>query len=77
MEGYDNARCLPRIPKLFPTSDSQPELVLFSASSDTGSSTNSAPTLLILATTVIKTTDERKTKDKSSLCPATPLTRRS
>ncbi|WXC44927.1 hypothetical protein QX201_004662 [Fusarium graminearum] len=43
MEGYDDVRCLPRIPKLFPTSDSQPELVLFSASSDTGSSTNSAP----------------------------------
>lgn len=35
------------------------------------------PTLLILATTVIKTTDERKTKNKPSLCPVMPLTRRS
>ncbi|KPA46206.1 hypothetical protein FLAG1_00824 [Fusarium langsethiae] len=41
MEGYDDARCLPRIPKLFPTSDSQPDLVLYSASSDDGSSANS------------------------------------
>ncbi|CEI60548.1 hypothetical protein FVEN_g9968 [Fusarium venenatum] len=41
MEGYDDARCLPRIPNLFPTSDSQPDLVLYSASCDAGSSTNS------------------------------------
>ncbi|KAL3600332.1 hypothetical protein FPOAC2_04569 [Fusarium poae] len=38
MEGYDDARCLPKIPKLFPTSDSQPDLVLYSASCDVTSS---------------------------------------
>ncbi|KAF4453493.1 hypothetical protein F53441_3850 [Fusarium austroafricanum] len=36
MEGYDDdARCLPKIPKLFTASDSQPEVVLFSTSSET------------------------------------------
>lgn len=45
MEGYDDTRCLPKMPTLFTTpSDAHPDLVLFSASSDTEDSTkNTTP----------------------------------
>ncbi|KAL5587703.1 hypothetical protein FOVSG1_012839 [Fusarium oxysporum f. sp. vasinfectum] len=43
MEGYDDndARCLPRMPRIFTPSDTQPEVVLFSAAADDESSTKS------------------------------------
>ncbi|RGP80900.1 hypothetical protein FLONG3_950 [Fusarium longipes] len=41
MEGYDDTRCLPRIPKLFPNSGTRQDIVLYSASSDTETSMNS------------------------------------
>ncbi|KAJ4139914.1 hypothetical protein NW768_001263 [Fusarium equiseti] len=45
MEGYDDTRCLPKMPKLFTTPpDTHPDLVLFSASCDTEDSTkNTTP----------------------------------
>lgn len=45
MEGYDDTRCLPKMPTLFTTApDVHPDLVLFSASSDTENSTkNTTP----------------------------------
>ncbi|KAF4495559.1 hypothetical protein FAGAP_8318 [Fusarium agapanthi] len=46
MEGYDDndARCLPRIPRIFTPPDTQPEVVLFSAAADNKSSTKSKTT---------------------------------
>ncbi|CVK99844.1 uncharacterized protein FPRN_09039 [Fusarium proliferatum] len=43
MEGYDDndARCLPRMPRIFTPPDTQPEVVLFSAAADDESSTKS------------------------------------
>ncbi|KAI7761264.1 hypothetical protein LZL87_002079 [Fusarium oxysporum] len=51
MEGYDDndARCLPRMPRIFSPPDTQPEVVLFSAAAEDESSTKSK-TLHELAT---------------------------
>ncbi|KAF5985672.1 hypothetical protein FBULB1_2777 [Fusarium bulbicola] len=46
MEGYDDndARCLPRMPRIFTPPDTQPEVVLFSTAADDKSSTKSKTT---------------------------------
>ncbi|KAF4947480.1 hypothetical protein FGADI_10432 [Fusarium gaditjirri] len=51
MEGYDDndARCLPRMPRIFTPLDTQPEVILFSATADDESSTK-CKTLHELAT---------------------------
>ncbi|KAI1037972.1 hypothetical protein LB505_001615 [Fusarium chuoi] len=58
MEGHDDndARCLPRMPRIFTPPDTQPEVVLFSAAADDESSTKSK-TLHELATCNTKTDD--------------------
>jgi hypothetical protein len=66
MEGYDDddARCLPRMPRIFTPPDTQPEVVLFStaAEDETSSKSNALHELAICDTE----TDDTTCRDKEA-----------